>query len=246
MLVAGSMGNHGAAVLAARGALRAQPGLVSLVTQEAVYHPIAAQLTSALVDVWSADIHRFDSASALLFGPGLGAPDVSENVKAIFRRLWRDTTVPLVVDASAVGWLYPHSLAKGTVRVVATHAAEVATMLRQTVAEVEANRERTIQEISKRFGNCWVVLKGPQAMLGNHDGAMHINTSGNPWLIQGGSGDVLAGYMAGLLAQPALQTDIVRTVRFALWQHGAAADALQARQKNWIVEDLVQEVGSAR
>jgi hydroxyethylthiazole kinase-like uncharacterized protein yjeF len=233
-------------VLATRAALRAQPGLVSLVTQEAVYYPIAAQLQSAMVDVWSSDIHRFDSASAILFGPGLAAPDISDNVKAIFRRLWRDSPVPVVVDASAIGWLHPHSLGKNVVRVVTPHPGEAATLLRQTIAEVQANRERAVREISKRHGNCWVVLKGHQTLVGNHEGAIHVNTSGNPWLAQGGSGDVLAGFMAGLLAQPALQTDIAQTVRYAVWQHGAAADKLQAARKNWVVEDLIPELSNAR
>jgi NAD(P)H-hydrate epimerase len=73
-----------------------------------------------------------------------------------------------------------------------------------------------------------------------------VNPSGNPHLAQGGSGDVLAGFIAGLLAQPALQADADRTLRYAVWQHGATADALQARQPNWTVEDLVGEIGNCR
>jgi NAD(P)H-hydrate repair Nnr-like enzyme with NAD(P)H-hydrate dehydratase domain len=56
---------------------------------------------------------------------------------------------------------------------------------------------------------------------------------------------VLAGFIAGLLAQPALQADIGKMLRFAVWQHGAAADALEATRKNWVVEDLVAELGKA-
>ena len=71
-----------------------------------------------------------------------------------------------------------------------------------------------------------------------------MNPSGNPHLAQGGSGDVLAGFIAGLLAQPALQTDIGRTLRYAVWQHGAAADKLQTTRANWVVEDLPGELGN--
>ena len=65
-----------------------------------------------------------------------------------------------------------------------------------------------------------------------------MNPTGNPHLAQGGSGDLLAGYLAGLLAQPALQLDPGRAIRYAVWQHGAAADKLQAeratgRSKIW-------------
>lgn len=73
-----------------------------------------------------------------------------------------------------------------------------------------------------------------------------MNPTGNPHLAQGGSGDVLAGFIAGLLAQPALQHDPGRTLRYAVWQHGAVADALQATRNNWTVEDLVGEIGNAR
>ena len=63
-------------------------------------------------------------------------------------------------------------------------------------------------------------------------------------LAQGGSGDVLAGYLAGLLTQPALRHDALKTIRYAVWQHGATADYLQATMRNWVVEDLVQALGS--
>jgi len=59
---------------------------------------------------------------------------------------------------------------------------------------------------------------------------------------QGGSGDVLAGYIGGLIAQPDLQQDPGKTIRYAVWQHGAAADRLQERRKGWVVEELVEEL----
>jgi len=87
-------------------------------------------------------------------------------------------------------------------------------------------------------------LKGHQTLVGRSSGEVFVNSSGNPHLAQGGSGDVLAGYLAGLLAQPALQADPLRAIRYAVWQHGAAADGLQARQRNWVIEDLVQVIGN--
>lgn len=246
MVVAGSMGYHGAAVLAVHGAQRAQPGLVTVLTQEAVYYPVAAQLQSAMVNVWSADIHRFDKASAIMMGPGLASADVKDDVKAIFRRLWRDAAVPMVVDATAINWLVPHSLGKNVVRVLTPHPGEAAALLRQSVADIQANRERTVREISQRYGNAWVVLKGHETLVGRAEGDIHVNPTGNPHLAQGGSGDVLAGFIGGLLAQPALAAEAGRAIRYAVWQHGAAADLLQTRQKNWVVEDLVNELGNAR
>ena len=73
-----------------------------------------------------------------------------------------------------------------------------------------------------------------------------MNCSGNPYLAQGGSGDLLAGYLAGLLAQPALQDDPALALRYAVWQHGAAADELSSSQDNWTVEDLAARLGATR
>jgi NAD(P)H-hydrate repair Nnr-like enzyme with NAD(P)H-hydrate dehydratase domain len=73
-----------------------------------------------------------------------------------------------------------------------------------------------------------VVLKGHQTLIGRSEGELFVNPSGNPHLAQGGSGDALAGYIAGLLAQTQLQADVAQTLRYAVWQHGHAADGLQA------------------
>jgi NAD(P)H-hydrate epimerase len=245
-IVAGSFGFHGAGVLATRGAQRAQPGLVTLHTQEAVYPVIAPQLQSAMVSVWKLSVKMFDHASAGLIGPGLALPELTEDLKAFTRRLWRELKQPLVVDASALDWIGTHDLPASLIRVVTPHPGEAARMLNTTVPKVQANRPAALRDISRRFGNCWVVLKGHQTLVGRSEGEISVNPSGNPHLAQGGSGDVLAGFIAGLLAQPALQVDAGKTIRYAVWQHGAAADALQARRANWVVEDLVAELGNAR
>jgi NAD(P)H-hydrate epimerase len=73
-----------------------------------------------------------------------------------------------------------------------------------------------------------------------------VNSSGNAHLAQGGSGDVLAGYLAGLLTQPELRADPLKAIRYAVWQHGAAADFLQAARANWVVEDLIEAIGAVK
>ena len=89
-----------------------------------------------------------------------------------------------------------------------------------------------------------MVLKGHQTLIGRSTGEIYVNSTGNPHLAQGGSGDLLAGYLAGLLAQPALQADPGKAIRYAVWEHGAAADRLNALRKNWVVEDLAEEIGN--
>jgi NAD(P)H-hydrate epimerase len=83
-------------------------------------------------------------------------------------------------------------------------------------------------------------------LIGRVEGEIFVNPSGNPHLAQGGSGDLLSGFLAGLLAQPALLVDVAKTLRYAVWQHGAAADRLQATRANWTVEDLATEIGNVR
>jgi NAD(P)H-hydrate epimerase len=244
--VAGSFGFHGAAVLVARAAQRAQPGLVTVFTLENVYHAVAAQLQAVMVNLWTPKMKWPESVSAMLIGPGLAAPDLADEIKNVTRRLWRDLELPLIVDASALDWLSPHTLYKNLIRVVTPHPGEAARMLNTTVEKVQGNRAQALREISRHYGNCWVVLKGHQTLVGRNEGEIFVNPSGNPHLAQGGSGDALGGFLAGLLAQPALQTDAGKTIRFAVWQHGAAADALQATRSNWVVEDLIVELGNAR
>jgi hydroxyethylthiazole kinase-like uncharacterized protein yjeF len=199
-----------------------------------------------MVDVWKPEMKFPEKVSAKLFGPGLAAPDVPEDMKTTFRRLWRDSRWPLVVDAGSLHWLSSQSFGRDAARVLTPHPGEAAWLLHQTVPQVQADRPRALRELSRRFGNCWVVLKGHQTLIGRAEGKIFVNPSGNPHLAQGGSGDALAGYIAGLLAQPALQADVEKTLRYAVWQHGAAADELQARRANWVVEDLVTELGNAR
>jgi NAD(P)H-hydrate epimerase len=117
-------------------------------------------------------------------------------------------------------------------------------LLGVSTAEVQANRFEALREISRRFSNCWVVLKGNQTLIGRSTGAVIINSSGNPHLAQGGSGDVLAGFLTGLLAQKALAADPLRCLSYGVWQHGAAADRLTGARTNWVVEDLAAEIGN--
>jgi NAD(P)H-hydrate epimerase len=243
-IVAGSMGYHGAAVLAARGAQRARPGLITLHTAEAVYYPVAAQLQSIMVSTVEAGSKLQGPWSGILIGPGLAALGMTEQMKLLTRYLWRDSTLPVIVDASAIDWLPADVVLRGQLRVITPHPGEAARLLRTTPQAIQANRIEAIRHISRQFGNCWVVLKGYQTLIGRSTGELWINSSGNPGLAQGGSGDLLAGYIAGLLAQPPLQKDPSLALRYAVWQHGAAADRLTRRKPNWIIEELPEELGN--
>jgi NAD(P)H-hydrate epimerase len=245
-IVSGSLGYHGAAVLTARGAQRAQPGLITLHTTEAVYHVVASQLQAVMVAAWRTDSKPVENRTCLLVGPGLAGPDVPEQLKMLVAELWRRFPGPMVVDASALAWVPPEHNKAPVIRVITPHPGEAARMLGSETAQIQSDRLQSVRALSKRFSNCWVVLKGHQTLVGRADGDVFVNSSGNPFLAQGGSGDVLSGYLAGLLTQPRLQANPLLTLRYGVWQHGATADLLEQTQPNWVVEDLVSHLGGAR
>jgi NAD(P)H-hydrate epimerase len=242
-IIAGSLGYHGAAVLAARGALRAQPGLVTVEPQASVYVPVASQLQAAMVRPWRAARPLPKNSTAILFGPGLAADKLPQSLKKELRAHWENFPGPMIVDAGALDWLHAGGAAAGKVRVITPHPGEAGRLLGITAKEVQADRVSALRQLSRRFGGCYVVLKGNHTLVGRAGGGIFINCSGNPLLAQGGSGDLLGGYMAGLLAQPACQRDPLTAIRFAVWQHGAAADQAAQRRRNLTVEDMVVDLG---
>ncbi len=243
-IIAGSLGYHGAAVLAARAAQRARPGLITLLPHESAYAPCAAQLQAVMVQSWNAELEIPGAFNAALVGPGLASPKVTEELKQSVRQLWQTAEIPIVVDASALSWIVPGATPSNAIRVITPHPGEAARLLRKTSDEVQADRPNALREISRQFGNCWVVLKGHQTIVGRSTGDLFVNSSGNPGLAQGGSGDALGGYLAGLLAQESLQADPLKTIRYAVWQHGATADALEIEKPNWVVEEFVDALGA--
>jgi len=243
-LFAGSVGYHGAAVLAARAALRAHPGLVTMFTCEEVYIAVAAQLQAAMVHPWRPGRDLPESATTVLFGPGLASSHVLAEMKDHLARLWKESPLPVVVDASGLDWLPQGPVKSGALRVITPHFGEAARLLNSKAGLVQNDRVRAVRDLSQLYGDCWVVLKGYQTLVGRSSGEIYVNSSGNPLLAQGGSGDALAGYLSGLLAQPGLQSETLTALRYAVWQHGASADHLSSRQRNWIVEDLIDTLGN--
>ncbi len=245
-ILAGSQGYHGAAVLAARGAMRAMPGLVSVFTTERAYPLVAAQLAQAMVHPWAEGAPLPKSCSAILIGPGLAGVDVPKPMVQEAIRLWHESPLPVVADASALGWLPPGPTRTGALRVVTPHPGEAAAMLQTNNANVLSDRFATVREISRIRGECWVVLKGRHTLIGRGHGELFVNSSGNPQLGQGGSGDVLAGYLGGWLAQPLLREEAGLAIRHAVWEHGHAADVLTARQPAWEMAELVELLGNSK
>ncbi|MBL9128660.1 MAG: NAD(P)H-hydrate dehydratase [Verrucomicrobiales bacterium] len=245
VVVAGSRGYHGAAVLAARAAGRARPGLVTVVTEERTYVPVAAGLQSAMVRDWTGEAWDGFGATALVVGPGLASAGLSPAWRAEFLRVWHEATCPVVVDASALDWLPADSPVAG-MRVVTPHPGEAGRMLGRTSHEVQSDRVSAALGIVGRWAKVgvWVVLKGRHTLVVSPQRTWAVNGSGNPGLAQGGTGDVLAGYLGGWLAQPGMIADPGPVLRHAVWKHGAVADRLEASGDAWTAEDLAVAIGS--
>lgn len=243
-LMVGSQGYHGAAVLTAQGALAARPGLTTAIVLPEVLAIVAAQLSAPMVRAWQSATKLPDNTTSVVVGPGLGSKEIPVPYRDLATRLWREHDGPVVADASALEWLPPRSGPAASLRVVTPHPGEAARMLDCLTKDVLQDRFGAVRQISRRLGSAWVVLKGYQTLIGRADGPIWINTSGNAGMAQGGSGDVLAGFLGGLLAQPRLAAIPERTIAYAVWEHGAAADRLEARRRNWNAEDLAGEIGA--
>lgn len=254
--VAGSLAYRGAAALCCEGALRTGAGLVYLASVEPVLQLVLARTpeccalpcrTDADGGVMAADAaavrQRFaDTSAVLLAGPGLG-----ESAGRVLNALggigspWRGA----VLDADALNAIAAGDL--GTTpflppdTVLTPHPGEMARLLGTTVAAVQADRPGAAVQCARRF-NCVAVLKGTGTIVAAPDGKMIQNTTGNPGLARGGSGDVLAGMLAALLAQglPAFDAALC-----AVWLHGAAADACAARtsQMTMLPHDILTDLG---
>ncbi len=246
-LVAGSLGYHGAGVLAAKGALRARPGLVTLFTDERCYPAVATTLQAAMVTPWAGARIDTGKFTAMVVGPGLAGEGLSPAVRDEVRRLWREAECPVVADASALDWLPDDVSEQAGPRIMTPHPGEAARLLGTSAAEVQADRVRAV----RRLAGFWdrpgtiAVLKGRHTILGQRDGCLHVNSTGNPGLAQGGTGDVLAGYLGGWLAQPALAHELLTALRYGVWRHGAVADRLEFSGAHWTAEDLVEALGRA-
>ena len=209
-VLAGSRGLSGAALLCARGAARAGAGYVILGAPDEVERAAAAGLPEVIKrplggpDVLGPEALAgfsgvLERASALALGPGLGqGPGQSELVE----RAVAEVALPLVVDADALNALAkdPGALtARRAPCVITPHPGELARLLGTTSAEVQADRLAAARGAAERFG-CVVLLKGMRTVVAEPSGRAVVNPTGGPELATAGTGDVLTGVVARLLA----------------------------------------------
>jgi hydroxyethylthiazole kinase-like uncharacterized protein yjeF len=252
LVLAGSEGKTGAATLTSEAALRAGAGLVTLgipaslndilevKITEAMTIPLPEAVgTRALGKTALAPIKGFlGEKFTLAIGPGLG---IHPETRELVCRLVHDLPQPMVIDADGVNNLAADSTclegAAGP-RILTPHPGEMARLLGLSVPEVQARRLDIARETAARFG-ITLVLKGAQTLVAAPDGRVSLNSTGNPALASGGTGDVLTGLIGGFLAQGLTPWD---AARLGVYLHGLASDIFVSRHgpRGMIAGDLLR------
>lgn len=262
LTVAGSAFYRGAALLAAEGALRTGAGIVTLASVEPVVSAAAACLPECCLCPCSAGVEggiapenvpliRRQKATVLLLGPGLGGTAQSAaraaETLALVQQLLPGFEGSAVLDADGLnaaaqllagGRELPHPAGE---LIVTPHPGEMARLTGLPAAQINADREGTARQYAQAW-NAVVVLKGARTVVAAPDGRMLVNPTGNPGLARGGSGDVLSGMTAALLAcgLPAFEA-----AACAVYLHGAAADRAAAVHGEYgmLPHDILPELG---
>jgi hydroxyethylthiazole kinase-like uncharacterized protein yjeF len=252
LVVAGSRGKTGAALLSTEGAGRVGAGLTTLASA-ALLQPIfeghvREAMTAALPDGRDgtaalgdgvAMMRLLEGRNVVVCGPGLG---VNPDTRALVGAIVRTARVPLVLDADGLNCVAGTGLLRDrpVETVVTPHPGEMGRLLEITTAEVQADRLRVARQLATR-DQVVVVLKGARTVVVAPDGRVAIVPTGNPGLATGGTGDVLAGVIGGLLAQGLAAFDAACLGAFA---HGLAGDRIALRQgeAGLLARDLVDEL----
>lgn len=234
-VVSGKANQTGAARLAARAGLRIGAGVVRILCPPDATAVIAPAIEAIMLTAFGSDEALAEAAAnldAVVIGPAAGVNDATQaNVRAL-----AGTGAALVVDADGLtvfeGW--PEDLFEVLDRddVLTPHEGE---FRRLFPGLLEQDREAAAAEAAKRAGAV-VVLKGPATVIAAPDGRLAINDNGVPWLATAGSGDVLAGMIAGLMAQ---RMDSFDAARAAVWMH---AEAARGFGPGLIAEDLPDRI----
>jgi NAD(P)H-hydrate epimerase len=256
MIIAGSPGKAGAAIMAAQGGLRAGSGLVSIATPNGLVPVVQSKLVEAMCIPAAESIEGTLGSgseeellkaamgmSAVALGPGLST---HFETALVIRDLVQRLTVPMVVDADGLNALAGHTaiLKKTKAPLILTpHPGEMGRLVGMMSLDVQKDRLGVAARFAKDH-RVILVLKGAGTIVALPDGQLFINGSGNPGMATGGTGDVLTGMIGGFLAQgyPAGQAACL-----GVYLHGLAGD-LAAKEKGeaaMIAGDLIGKIPEA-
>jgi len=256
LLLAGSRAMPGAAVLAANATLAAGSGLVTLVVPDGVQPLLRGLVPEVIVRTLPSDTGGFTAEAAdglepllegktgLGIGPGVGR---TKGTVAFVRRVVAEVDLPAVIDADGIRALEgttPKSWPAA--RVLTPHPGEAAGLLGSSTREVEADRPSAAQAVARRFGAI-AALKGAATVVVGPGDDLYFNPSGNAGMASAGTGDVLTGLIASLLAQPRVVGDPLVAALAGVYLHGLAGDIAAERtgETNLRATDITDEVGTA-
>ena len=254
LIVAGSFHLRGAATLCALGALRAGAGLVTVASVTEVCDAVAAQVPEAMLVPLEDDgdgviepqtvevlLDLQDRVTCAVFGPGL---TTHESVRTMLGSLWERWELPCVVDADALNAVSLGLSLPDAPCVLTPHPGEMARLLGMSSEKVQGDRFGAVSLAIEKYRRT-VLLKGAYSLSGEPDGPLTVNTTGNPGMAAGGMGDVLAGIVAGLMAQ-GLPTSLAAAV--GAYLHGAAGDLCADRlgPVGYTASDLAAKLPAAR
>jgi hydroxyethylthiazole kinase-like uncharacterized protein yjeF len=256
VVLGGSVGKTGAAVLAGKAALRMGAGLVTIATANRAVATVARGMmelmTEPLPETASGAVSMealpvierlLKGKNGIVIGPGLSTdPSTAELVLALLPRL----KVPAVIDADALNILAANKAVqkKMTQPVVLTpHPGEFARLTGETVAAVLDKRLELAPAFAREH-NVILVLKGHHTLVAAPDGCVFVNPTGNPGMATGGSGDVLSGMIGSLMVQ---SKDVLSAVRAAVYAHGLSGDLAAAKlgERSLIAGDIIRFLPAA-
>ncbi len=264
LVVGGAKGTAGAAAMASLAALRAGAGLVTAAVPESILPTVARAalelMTVPLIEGANGEISSANLAperlttlleriTVLAVGPGISQhPETAKFVLELVAQ----TKQPLVLDADALN-IVAKDLARldGRARplVITPHPGEMARLIGGRVKDVQSDRETIARDFATRH-SVTVVLKGWRTLIAHPDGSIAVNTTGNPGMAKVGSGDILTGIVAAMLAQYARhQTpeSVAQAVEAAVYLHGLAADlaVLEQDEHTLLATDTVSHLCNA-
>ncbi len=246
LLIAGSYGKVGAALLASKACLRSGVGLLTAQIPHSAYQIIQTAIPEAMCSIDASDLMftefpELNQFSAVGVGPGLG---VKPNSRKALLRLLEAAPAKLVLDADALNILAMHPewlelLPENSI--LTPHPKEFERLAGSTADSYSGLQ--TQLAFSEKY-NVIVVLKGAHTRITSPDGNVFFNTTGNPGMATAGSGDVLTGIVLGLLAQ---DFDPLEAALVAVFIHGRAGDLAveQSDELSLIASDLVEGLGKA-
>ncbi len=249
LLIAGSYGMAGAALMAARASLRSGIGLLTVSTPECNRIILQTAVPEAMVRTngghcWENAASDTSRYSAMAVGPGLGT--TAQTAQALYALLESRTDRPLIIDADALNIIAagdkPDRLSGNTI--ITPHPGEFNRLLNCDGLEYDNGKRAELASGFAGKHNCCVVLKGHGTVVASPDGRISINTTGNPGMATGGSGDVLTGILLALAAQGLSSYD---AARLGVFVHGLAGDiaAETLTQTAMTATDIIENLPEA-